>query len=257
MRWLALFILIATAALVPACTSSRNWVLSTPHDAAAHGLGPASAAKSVESRPLRVWDLNHASARTILRVLIIGSIHGDEPEALAALPALKAALVEERISIRLIEDLNPDGTIRASRFNARGVDLNRNWPTSNFTPRPRHGDVPLSEPETRFAHDQIIRFRPDAILVIHSARSGPFVNFDGPAERMANAFAAAAKASDPKWHVRASMGYPTPGSLGTWAGVEHQIPILTIELARGHDPLLARRALIDGTRAAIATLAAP
>jgi protein MpaA len=33
--------------------------------------------------------------------------------------------------------------------------------------------------------------------------------------------------------VEASIGYPTPGSFGNWAGVERGIPVLTVELPEG------------------------
>ncbi len=32
------------------------------------------------------------------------------------------------------------------------------------------------------------------------------------------------------YRVSDSIGYPTPGSLGTYAGVERNIPIITLEL---------------------------
>jgi protein MpaA len=248
MRWIApLFVLLLG---LPACA---------PHRAAQWAQSPHSpGANSVEARPIRVWSRNAPAIvqANAPRVLIVGGIHGDEPEALGALPALRAALLNTApVNIRFIEDLNPDGTARRTRTNANAVDLNRNWPTANFAARSRHGKAPLSEPESRFLFQHINEFRPNAIIVYHSARNGPFVNFDGPAEHLARAFADAAHASDPRWHVRASMGYPTPGSLGTWAGVERQIPILTIEFARGHDPALVERAIVDGTTAALATLA--
>ena len=33
-----------------------------------------------------------------------------------------------------------------------------------------------------------------------------------------------------KYPVEASIGYPTPGSFGTWAGIERNIPTITLEL---------------------------
>ena len=30
--------------------------------------------------------------------------------------------------------------------------------------------------------------------------------------------------------MESSIGYPTPGSFGTWAGVEKKIPTITLEL---------------------------
>jgi protein MpaA len=35
-----------------------------------------------------------------------------------------------------------------------------------------------------------------------------------------------------QYPVTATMGYPTPGSLGSWAGIDRQIPIITLELPR-------------------------
>lgn len=250
MRWIAILLRLLLLACAPACAPTRahHWALSQ------HQHAHAPAATSFEGRPILVWDRPATSAAP--RVLIVGGIHGDEPEALAALPALRHALASSTIAnVRLIQDINPDGSAHRTRTNARGVDLNRNWPTANFTPRARHGQSPLSEPESRLLSYHISDFAPSAIIVYHSARTGPFVNFDGPAEHLAQAFADAAKVGDPRWHVRASMGYPTPGSLGTWAGVEQRIPILTIEFARGHDPHLVTPALIHGTCAAIAALA--
>ena len=224
------------------------------------------AADSVQGRPIRVWTRTAKGVATrhttrngpaqSPRVLIIGSIHGDEPEGLRALPHVQRAIeAVPAVTIRIIEDANPDGTAHGTRTNARGVDLNRNWPTANFAAKARHGTSPLSEPESRFLYEQIREFAPTLIIVYHSARNGPFVNFDGPAEQHAAAFAHAAAVSDPRWHVRPSMGYPTPGSLGTWAGVEQQIPILTVEFDRNHDPEPVEHAIVAGTLAVLNNLA--
>jgi protein MpaA len=62
------------------------------------------------------------------------------------------------------------------RTNARGVDLNRNFP-SQWHPIGRRGDPehsgprPLSEPETRFARAVVRRFRPDVSLWFHQPQA--------------------------------------------------------------------------------------
>lgn len=194
------------------------------------------------------------------RVLIIGSIHGNEPEGLPAIAPLVAALQAAGAnaalgaSVRVIRDLNPDATVAASRTNSRGVDLNRNFPASNFSPAPDRGPAPLSEPESRALARELETFRPDLVIVFHSIRSGPFVNYDGPAATLAEAFVAATRRSDPRWRVEPSMGYPTPGSLGTFVGIDRRIPILTVEFRRGHDAEAARRAGVDGVLGAIEAL---
>ena len=60
------------------------------------------------------------------------------------------------MALWLIDDLNPDGAAAGTRQNARGVDLNRNFPTawramgSPFDTY-HSGSAPLSEPESRGA----------------------------------------------------------------------------------------------------------
>lgn len=234
--------------------------VSGPH-AVEGGAGWSPIARSVEGRGIDAVTIEPtgvgASPR---RALVIGAIHGNEPEGLPAVQPLIAALADARAdgtlaaTVRVIRDLNPDGTAAASRTNARGIDLNRNFPATNFSPAADRGAVPLSEPESRTLARELEAFRPDLVIVFHSIRSGPFVNFDGPAAEAAQAFVAAAQRSDPRWRVEPSMGYPTPGSLGTFVGIDRGLPILTVEFRRGHDAEAARRAGVDGVMGAIGVL---
>ena len=34
------------------------------------------------------------------------------------------------------------------------------------------------------------------------------------------------------YEAKDNIGYPTPGSLGSWAGIDRQIPMITLELPR-------------------------
>jgi murein peptide amidase A len=215
------------------------------HDHAnAPQIGWTTIGLSLESAPIEASTIGSGP----FRVMIVGGIHGNEQEAAPALDLLAERLHQHsaHATIRFIRDINPDGSAAGTRGNARGVDINRNWPTRCFRPLRAHGRTPASEPETALLLQEIESFAPDVIVVLHSISSGPFVNYDGPATHLAERFAAAAQASDSRWHVRPSMGYPTPGSLGNWAGVERDIPILTIEFERGHDPALVPPALISG-----------
>lgn len=191
------------------------------------------------------------------RVYIIGGIHGNEPEGIPvaqALPALLAAAdppVLELVTFRIVQDMNPDGTATSSRTNTRGVDLNRNWPASNYRPEPRHGARPVSELETVAVHNDITAFDPDLVIVFHASHRGPFVNYDGNGAHLAYNFAAGAREHDPRWRVVHEIGYPTPGSLGTYAGVDHGTPILTVEFQRGRDAQTNTRAGVAGILAAV------
>lgn len=221
---------------------------ATSSDAIAPPPGWRTIGLSVRNRPILVAEAGHGP----LRILLVGGIHGDETEGRAALEALKQQRNADA-TIRIVRDLNPDGTAAGRRTNARGYDLNRNWPATNFNPGTSGGPAPLSEPETRVLDDQLRAFRPDIVVVLHSIADGPFVNFDGPAEKLAAAFVPAARASDPSWRVEREMGYETPGSLGSYLGVDRGLPILTVEFRRGQDDASARASLEQGLSAIIRT----
>jgi predicted deacylase len=188
---------------------------------------------SKQQRALEAMTLGHGPGR----IYLIGGIHGDETEGQAVLPRLIEAVGQKpqaaHVTVRIVRDANPDGAAEHTRGNADGRDLNRNWPAANFTPRGANGPRPLSEPETQAIARDMNAFAPDLVVVFHSTPRGPFVNYDGPAQSYAEVFVAAAKEIDPRWRVVPQMGYPTPGSLGSYVGVDRGLPILTIEFKRG------------------------
>lgn len=242
---LSITLLLASAVALASCASQ-------PRASAPDQTRWTTIASSVQGRPLLAATFGPSDAP---RLLLVGGIHGDEPEGLFALDDLAVVFARQsHAHVRFIRDLNPDATASRTRFNANNIDLNRNFPASNFTPAPQRGTRPLSEPESRALAAELDSFRPDLIVVFHSIRTGPFVNFDGPAERFAQAFAQAAATADPRWHVRPSMGYPTPGSLGTFAGIDRRIPILTIEFDRGQDEHSVRQSASLGVRAVLEAL---
>ncbi|MBZ0171588.1 MAG: succinylglutamate desuccinylase/aspartoacylase family protein, partial [Phycisphaerales bacterium] len=199
--------------------------------------------------------LEHRSlGRGRLGVLLIGLIHGSEPEGYARFDTLWAGLntpeIRRLATVHAVPTMNPDGHAGQSRYNARGVDLNRNWPASNFSPSVRRGSTPLSEPETRAVHGLIEKIGPDLIIVFHSSHNGPFVDPDGPALAVAAAFADAASAIDPRWRLVPDYANPA-GSLGTYAGLDRGIPTLTVEFDRNGDPAEVMEAARAGLSAAI------
>ena len=178
--------------------------------------------RSVEGRAIRCTVLGSGPRR----VLILGGFHGDEPAGPRLCRRLcdelrrRPALLEGR-QVLVVPILNPDGRARHSRFNARGVDLNRNFDTSNRRETRTAGPVPLSEPETRFAAALIRVFRPACIVSIHQPLG--CVDWDGPARAAAEALSQACGLPVKKLGAR-------PGSLGSFAGVDLGLPTLTLEL---------------------------
>jgi len=82
--------------------------------------------------------------------LAVGAIHGDESAGVGLVGVLRANPPAGALTW-LIEVANPDGYATGQRFNARGVDLNRNFPVGwqpSFEGDPSVGPAPLSEPES-------------------------------------------------------------------------------------------------------------
>jgi protein MpaA len=169
------------------------------------------------------------AAPAVETVLLFGAIHGDEPLTAPLLERFLEEIERDPLAVGrrrvvVVPAANPDGLARRTRENARGVDLNRNFPAASWKRRGRrHGAEPASEPETRALIELIERVRPARILSVHSALH--CVNYDGPARALALAMADACG-----YPVAPTVGYPTPGSFGSWAGVERQIPAVTLEL---------------------------
>ncbi len=200
-------------------------------------LGVA-ALKSVQGRPLLYRDFLPAASAGALpkRVLLLGGIHGDELSAIAVVFQWIELLKSDRFQRyqwRVLPSANPDGVFAqpASRVNARGVDLNRNFPSPDWLARapaywkakarsdPRRfpGQQPASEPETRWIVDQIREFRPDVIVSVHAPYG--LLDFDGPHD-------------PPKklGYLRLQPLGVYPGSLGDYAGLSLKLPVITMEL---------------------------
>ena len=157
-------------------------------------------------------------------ILVIGVFHGEEPQG--------KFLIDEYLkthssNLLFIPCLNPDGMKFGKRTNANDVDLNRNYPTKNWQLTEKNeffgGESPASEIETKFMVDVLEEYKPEMILALHA----PFkiVNYDGPAKEIAEKIGQIIN-----YPVEASIGYPTPGSFGTYCGVERNIPTITLEL---------------------------
>jgi protein MpaA len=170
------------------------------------------------------------------RLLVMAEVHGEEGDTKHVLSATLRSIQPHALRAAVILCANPDGALVGTRGNARNVNLNRNFPTHDWTAEPNatrwelampretmlsSGTAPASEPEVqtliRFITDNDIRH----IVSLHS----PLGVVD---------------TSDTSWvlgkqlgerlalEVVDDIGYPTPGSMGTWAA-ENNIPLITLE----------------------------
>ena len=104
-----------------------------------------------------------------VRVLVVGDVHGNEPAGEAIVTRLRRARLDG-VVLYLVRTGNPDGRAAATRQNARGVDLNRNFPwrwrpgaRGTYYPGPKAG----SEPETRALMRLVRRVRPQLAIYYH------------------------------------------------------------------------------------------
>lgn len=187
--------------------------------------------KSVEGVPIFHYS-KKGTEKEAQNILVFSLIHGDETSAGSVVRFWMERLekIEPRNNWRVIPILNPDGLKYNTRVNANKVDINRNFPTKDWSekalsywkkdtksnPRRFPGFEAASEPETNCALKHIQDFKPDFIVSIHTPLK--VLDFDGP------------KIKPPKFDYLPwkSLGN-FPGSLGRLMWLEQNIPVLTLE----------------------------
>jgi murein peptide amidase A len=229
----ALFLIAPHAHSTPACTEFSKKLPNVSPQLCQQARLLDSGARSVKGQPIYTQDLPKPDAK--IRVLVVGGIHGDElSTASLALHWLQLAKeIPADAHWRFIPLLNPDGLLSspARRTNANGVDLNRNFPTPNWEreakiyweqkvnrdPRRWPGPKPLSEPESKYLHEEMERFKPNLIVSIHAPYG--VLDFDGPTTPPAKL-----------GRLYLDQVGIFPGSLGNYGGVHKGMPVVTIEL---------------------------
>jgi protein MpaA len=202
--------------------------------ALAEGMRPSVIGFSLAGRPIEVYKFGAGQKE----YLVVAGIHGGyEGNTIALANALIMHIDEhpdtipDNVTLYIIRNMNPDGEARddgvEGRVNNNGVDLNRNFPSENWTKewdrdgcwnyRPTTGGLyGGSEPETRSVMSFIRSRKIQALVSYHSAALGVFPGGDpweADSIRLARALADA-------------TGYPYPpidtgceytGTLADWA----------------------------------------
>ncbi len=197
--------------------------------------------------PLEVW-----LPRGSCRLLMFAAIHGEEPETTFALSRALRCLSEPSPHCAAVLAANPDGLVRGTRGNARGVELNRNFPARDWQPDPvahrstmedprdvllSPGPHPGSEPETQALIGLIDELKPATVIALHA----PLACIDDPRRSPLGQWLA----RETGLPLVEDVGYPTPGSFGSW-GADQDIAVITYEfpltdtdsLMREHVPVL-------------------
>lgn len=183
--------------------------------------------------------------------IVLCGVHGDEITPVKfcwdLIKELKASNNFKDRVVVVAPLVAPDSFLKfkPTRTNARGVDVNRNFPTGDWLKEAHRkwksayrsdkrkfpGKKAASEQETIFQMNLILRYKPNKIVSVHAPLT--LLDYDGPS--LTNDSGKPAKAlldgmSEKSANYKV-QNYPVfPGSLGNWAGSEKKIPTYTLEL---------------------------
>lgn len=184
--------------------------------------------KSVENKEIHAYI---SDSRNDKYLYLLAGTHGDEVEGVYVLKELFTWLKTDHnikdLPVVVIPILNIDGYCTSSRVNAHQVDLNRNYPTKDWSgdfseAKYNPGPEALSEPENVFLEKLFEKFPPAFVLSFHSWK--PILNFNGDCKDIAEFLA-----KYNSYPISETIGYPTPGSLGSYVPEKYNAGVLTFE----------------------------
>jgi protein MpaA len=220
-------------------------------DAAIESAGSVRArvafGRSVEGRELRATRLGDRESER--RILVVGSIHGDETEGHEIVRLLLRRDREPAgAELWVVKSVNPDGAQAGTRTNAARVDLNRNFPVGWSSAEPPGSDYyggprPFSEPESRAVRRLARRVEPRITIWYHQPWGVVLLPCEGPA-RVEKRYARVAH--HPTERCR---GSDLPGTATRWERQHFPGTHFVVELEAGE---LGGRDVRRHTRAALA-----
>lgn len=196
------------------------------------GVGAAGAAQTerigatAQGTPIRATVVGDPDAP--IRIVVLGQMHGNEPAGRRVVRTLRSVTPPPGTAFWLVPTMNPDGHATRTRANARGVDLNRNFPTSwrqiGRGTQQWSGPRAASEPETKAMMAFLAEVQPTAVLSFHQ----PFGVVDLTHEPAREAGRLLAEWMDLPTRVVGCSG-PCRGTLTEWATQELDTIAITIE----------------------------
>lgn len=179
-------------------------------------------------------------------VVYMGAMHGDELNSKTIMTEWFNELASNpgrlpNRSLVVIPVVSPDGVASRSRLNARGVDLNRNFPAADWktmvtspespNPTPAGGPHPLSEPESSAVAAYIRQVRPRMVFSFHSSAAVVEANEAGDSVAVALTYASKARyRAVPKSQSASVFKYDTTGAMEDWMRTSLGSPAIVVEL---------------------------
>lgn len=189
------------AALTTLVTIGMATATTTSSAYAGHGAAPTVAAASaapvaarpavvervvighsVKHRPIVAYHLGEQGPG-IPTMMIVSTMHGNERQIQKIPEALRDGRKIHGVDLWVVPVMNPDGLAADTRQNARGVDLNRNFPTHWVHTTGHYGSGPkaASEPETRAMMSFLLKVKPERLISFHQPLHGVDVDSRRPA----------------------------------------------------------------------------
>jgi protein MpaA len=190
--------------------------------------------------------------------LLLAAQHGEEAETGLLARRLLERVPGDETAWAVVQVANPDGLLNATRQNAAGVDLNRNFPCASWSPEPSYtfppgidpelrelpnrtsrsspGPEPGSEPETQALMALVHELAPPLVVDLHAPIELILVR-EGvppePVELLANATGLP---------VVSELTVESPGAFDEWL-LEQGIPAIVYEVEHAGLPALCKRHL--------------
>jgi protein MpaA len=219
-------VLLILSFLIGGCAAPKK--LPQGKLARAAKINHIAAGKSIQNRKIEY--LKIGSGKNV--IFYLAAIHGDEPQGTPLALKLAEYLQEDSQllagkKVIILPQANPDGVVLNQRFNARGIDLNRNFPAKNRENNAKYGFKALCEPESKIIYKIIKKYKPRIIVSLHqpSGKKPGWVDYDDLGTELAKKMSAAC---DMPIYKYGSM----PGSLGSYASQNLNVPIITFEHPR-------------------------
>jgi len=195
---------------------------------------------SVRGRPLTAVIFGTSGPVT----MYVGGIHGNETSStslmrswMTQLEANPTRFAGKRVVV--VPDINPDGSAARTRTNARGVNLNRNFPTDNWVKSIKDtdgthpsggGESPLSEPEAAALANLTVSYRPRLLLSFHAVGGLAIGDPGGYSAGYAAKYASLVGYRDGTSSSSTNFDYNVTGAYEDWTYRNQGIPSIVVEL---------------------------